>query len=604
MATGRASITVMPFTSSHVSVLFSREDIISIRFKYLITKHELVSYNKRIMAISSPLREIAEVSQRTSWYAFVRLFFLIVIAAPGLISLYLFHGWSEEVLRDIILFMIALATNALFYGLIIIHRNPVYQRTLAGIWIGLDVLLVTFLIAANGGIESRMVILYVMPILMAAAIFGRLATYIVALVSGLIYVGLIVGDYLGVIPVAGRLDVAQHTDFPYVINSVSFFVSVLVVIALAVDFITKLLINKEREAQESLNELQRAQEIARIGSWEWDLATDKISWTQGLTKILHTYHAVQPLAYQEYMLFVHPDDRTSHHKTVAAAVRRKKPFKSNYRIMMPDGSNKYVHTEGRLLTDRDGNITKIVGIAQDVTETYHLDDAKREFVSLASHQLRTPASGVKAYLSLLIDGLAGELTRKQELFAKKAYEANDRQLDIIDGLLSLASIESGKLVLHKEVANLNQIIKRCIPHHKLEAREKKQQLSVQLARTVLPVRVDASHLQMAIDNLISNAIKYTPERGKITIISRTTNTSAYLEVIDSGIGIAKSDLPLLFQKFSRVHDPAHKAIGGSGLGLYLAKYIIDRHRGTISVRSRPGQGAQFRIKLPLERKRS
>ena len=556
------------------------------------------------MAISSSLRETAELSQRTGWYAFVRLFFLIVIAAPGLISLYAFHGWSEEVLRDIILFMIALATNALFYSLIIIHKNTTYQRLLAGIWIGLDTLLVTFLIAANGGIESRNVILYVMPILMAAAIFGRLATYIAALSAGLMYVGLIVGDYLGVMPVAGRLDVSQHTSLPYVVNSISFFASILIVIALAVDFITKLLIKKEREAQESLIELQRAQEIARIGSWEWDVASDKISWTQGLTKILHTYHAVQPLAYQEYMLFVHPDDRASHHKTVATALRRKKPFKSNYRIVMPDGSHKYVHTEGRLVTDRDGNVTKIVGIAQDVTETYHLDDAKREFVSLASHQLRTPASGVKAYLSLLLDGLVGELTRKQELFVKKAYEANDRQLDIIDGLLSLASIESGKLTLHKEVANLNQIIRRCIPHHKLEAREKKQKLSIQLSHTPLPVRVDTSHLQMAIDNLISNAIKYTPEKGKITISSRTTATSAYLEVVDSGIGIAKSDLPSLFQKFSRVHDPAHKTVGGSGLGLYLAKYIVDRHRGTISVRSRPGEGAQFRIKLPLEHKRS
>lgn len=573
-------------------------------FDSLITKREIVLYDKHIMAISSPLRETAELSQRTSWYAFVRLFFLIVIAVPGIVSLYVFHGWSEEVLRDIILFMVALATNALFYGLIIIHKNSMYQRTLAGIWIGLDILLVTFLIIVNGGIESRMTILYVMPILMDAAIFGRLATYIAALASGLMYVGLIVGDYLAIVPVTGRLDVSQHMSFPYVIDSASFFVSVLVVIALAIDFITKLLIKKEREAQESLVELQRAQEIARIGSWEWEIASDKISWTEELTKILHTYHAVQPLTYEEYMLFVHPDDRASHHKTVATALRKKKPFKSNYRIMMPDGSNEYIHTEGRLLTDREGNVTKIVGIAQDVTEAYHLDDAKREFISLASHQLRTPASGVKAYLSLLLDGLAGELTRKQKLFVKKAYEANDRQLDIIDGLLSLASIESGKLILHKEAINLNQIIRRCIPNHRLKAREKKQKLSVQLSRTTLPVRVDASHLQMAIDNLISNAIKYTPERGKITISSRATTASAYLEVVDSGIGIAKSDLPSLFQKFSRIHDPAHKTVGGSGLGLYLAKYIIDRHHGTISVRSRPGEGAQFRIKLPLKRKRS
>jgi len=558
---------------------------------------------KITMAFPLFRRELAEVTHRTNWYAFVRLLFLIVIALPGLISLYIFHGWSTEVLRDIILFMVALASNALFYGLVIAHQNATYQRTLAGVWIVLDILLITFLIYANGGIESRLIILYTVPILMAAAIFGRVATYLAAAVSSFMYIGLIVGDYTGVISAVGRLDSSLHENFAYVITTLCFFPSVMIVIALAVDFITKLLITKESEAQESLAALQRAQEIAKIGSWEWDMATNQITWSEGLTKILETYHATQPLSYEEYMMFVHPEDRDAHHKTVAIALRKKKSFTTNYRIVMPDESVKYVHGEGQLLSNRSGAVTKIVGTAQDVTEMHHLDDTKREFVSLTSHQLRTPATGVKAYLALLADGYAGPLTHKQQTFLKKAYAANERQLDTIDSILSLASIESGKLTLHKQIMDFKDIVRNCVPHHRPEARKKKQKFSTKLTRKPVIIQADSLHLQMAIDNLVSNAIKYTPEKGTISIATHATATAVYLDVTDNGIGIAKDNIPSLFRKFSRLSDPASKTVDGSGLGLYLAKYIVTRHRGTISVRSRHGEGAQFRIKLPLVRQR-
>lgn len=555
-------------------------------------------YNKLTMAFPLFRRETAEVSHRTNWYAFVRLLFLIAIALPGLVSLYVFHGWSSEVLRDIILFMVALASNALFYGLVIIHQNTTYQRTLAGIWIGLDILLITFLIYANGGIESRLIILYAVPILMAAAILGRLATYIAAATSSFMYIGLIIGDYLGIISSVGRLNDNLHTDLAYVVNTICFFPSVMIVIALAIDFITKLLIAKEHEANQSIAELKRAQEIARLGSWEWNIRTNEITWSEGLTKILHIHHVRPPLSYEQYMQFVHPDDRETHHKIISTALKKKKPFTLDYRIVMPDGSVKYVHSDGEIITARSGSITRIVGTTQDVTDARHLDDTKSEFVSLASHQLRTPASTVKTYVSLLIDGFAGKLTRKQLAFAKKANDANERQLDIIDSLLSLASIESGRLVLHKQAINLNDVLRQCLPEHRLEARKKKQKFSSDLSRKPIFVNADATYIRMAVDNLISNAIKYTPEKGMIKITTRSTSFSAFCEVTDSGIGIPKSSLPALFQKFSRLSDPASKTVDGSGLGLYLAKYIINQHHGSISVHSHSGQGAQFRIRVP------
>lgn len=551
------------------------------------------------MALALFRRDPADLSRRTGWYAFVRLFFLIVIALPGLLSLYVFEGWSAEVLFDIILFMTALASNALFYALVIVNRNDSYQRFLAAIWIGLDITLITFLIYANGGIESRIVILYAVPIIMAAAIFGRRATYIAAATSSLSYIVLVLGDYFGIITSVGSLYPDLHTDTAYVINTICFFPSVLLVIALGIDFLTRLLVAKERETTESLAALRRAQEIAKIGSWEWDLKNNTITWSDELTSILKAQHVQQPLTFDEYVQFVHPDDRRTHLKAISARLRTKNPFTSDYRIVMPNGIVKYIHGEGQMLTDHTGAVTKVIGTAQDVTEKHHLDNAKNDFVSLASHQLRTPASGVKAYLALLHDGYAGKLTRMQQNFLKKAYAANERQLDIIDSILSLASIESGKLVLHKTPVELNAIIRTCLSHHRPEARSKKQKLTMKFTRKATVVQADSNYLQMAIDNIISNAVKYTPEGGKINVITRTTPMAVYLEVSDSGIGIAKANLPLLFQKFSRLSDHASNTVDGSGLGLYLAKYIVTKHRGSISVRSQHGQGAQFRIRLPL-----
>jgi signal transduction histidine kinase len=104
---------------------------------------------------------------------------------------------------------------------------------------------------------------------------------------------------------------------------------------------------------------------------------------------------------------------------------------------------------------------------------------------------------------------------------------------------------------------------------------------------------------MVIDNLLSNAINYTPEGGRITVTIRASSASAFIDVADTGIGIAKQDLPMLFGKFNRLNAPASKTVGGSGLGLYIAKQIVDRHGGTISVRSAVGEGSAFTMRLPL-----
>ena len=535
------------------------------------------------------------------WYIFVRLLFLFALSVPSIITQYFTEGWSASIQRDLIIFSIGIVVNYIFYFLAKVSSRLPYLQALTRILIIIDITLITALIYTKGGIESRSAILYALPILVSAAIFGRKASYVAALAGASAYVGLITADYLNIIPSIIVFDGALHQDFSYVIQSISFITSTLFILALAADFMTKLLHKKQLQATKHYANLVTAQEIAKLGSWEWDIASDHITWSKELYKLFGIHPHAIDLKYDTYLKLIHPDDAPILHKKISQSVKKKVPFATDHRIVMADNTIKYVRSMGRPQLDSSGAVVKLAGTAQDVTEMHVLDIAKRDFISLASHQLRTPASGVKAFLSLLLDNRAGELTKKQREFVSKANDSNNRQLEIIDALLDLASIQSGKITLQKRKVDLRTMLSRSLVHHRPNLKQKKQRLVVNKPKEAVPINADTTHIQMAIDNLTSNAIKYTPERGKITITIYTTKNHAHLEVADTGIGIAKHDIPLLFQKFNRLNNPASGTVSGSGLGLYLAQAIVQLHNGKITVHSRLGEGARFTIKLPLSR---
>jgi signal transduction histidine kinase len=541
----------------------------------------------------------ADLFHSIKWYVYVHLFFLFALAIPGIAAQYFTEGWVPSVQRDLILLAVGIGVNFIFYFLANLRLSVFYLQVLVRVMIALDILLITALLFIKGGIESRSPILYTLPILVSSAIFGRRSSYVTALACSVAYIGLIVADYNNLIHSVGAFDPTLRQNLEYVIQSVCFFPSILFVIALAADFITKLLHDKQTQATQHLDNLVTAQEIAKLGSWEWDMQKDKVTWSAELFKLFGVNPERQDLTYDTYLQLIHPDDTKAMNHIITTAFKNNTSFKADHRILLADGTIKYIHSEGRPILDDHGKVFRMAGTAQDVTEMRTLDIAKRDFISLASHQLRTPASGVKAFLSILLDGHAGELTKRQREFIIKANESNDRQLDIINSLLNLAAIQSGKIHLKKEIVDLRSILNHSLADHRADLKAKHQKLTVQKSRQPLYLSADPTHLRMVIDNILSNAIKYTPEKGRITIATWTSSTSAYLEVTDTGIGIAKTDLPALFQKFSRLHNPASKTVEGSGLGLYLAKSIITLHGGTITVRSKLGNGTRFRIKLPL-----
>jgi signal transduction histidine kinase len=226
--------------------------------------------------------------------------------------------------------------------------------------------------------------------------------------------------------------------------------------------------------------------------------------------------------------------------------------------------------------------------------------AKDELLSLASHQLRTPATGVKQYVGMVLQGFAGKVPPQQKKLLEKAYASNDRQLQSINEILHLAKISAGHIVLARQNVNITAMIKDVVQEQQQDINSAKHSVKLSLGRKPVWLHVDPHMLRMATENILSNAIKYTPQNGKISVQMRTTDNDVEIRVKDSGIGIREEDFPKLFKQFSRLPNAVSQQTSGTGVGLYLAKYLVESHNGSIDVTSEQHKGSTFIIRLPVK----
>lgn len=224
--------------------------------------------------------------------------------------------------------------------------------------------------------------------------------------------------------------------------------------------------------------------------------------------------------------------------------------------------------------------------------------AKDELVSLASHQLRTPATGVKQYLGMVLEGYAGKITRKQREMLQRAFESNERQIETVGQILHITRLESERLEANMGPISLRGLVDTIVNEHKSAINDRHHKVRVKHRGDSL-FQGDHQYIRMAIENLLDNAIKYTPPKGKITIETETDEDSVRLRVTDTGVGIAVDDYEKMYEKFSRLDNPLSVEAGGSGVGLYLLKMIVDdMHHGEVSVESDIGVGTTFVVTLP------
>lgn len=243
-------------------------------------------------------------------------------------------------------------------------------------------------------------------------------------------------------------------------------------------------------------------------------------------------------------------------------------------------------------------VTGAVTVLEDITVFKELDRMKTDFVNMVAHELRSPLVSVRQLQTVLLEGMAGPLQEKQDEFVRRGVRKIDSLLELINDLLNVARLEAGRLVQQPVRMDVSEMVAEVVALFEPRARQQGITLTCG-CECSLPVHADPGNIEKVLNNLISNAINYSPGGGRVTVSARPAGEFVEIRVSDTGVGIPLEELPKIFDKFYRVKDPKTRHVTGTGLGLSLVKGIVDGCRGKIEVESVPDRGTSFRILLPL-----
>ncbi|MCU0633335.1 MAG: PAS domain-containing protein [Gemmatimonadaceae bacterium] len=361
-------------------------------------------------------------------------------------------------------------------------------------------------------------------------------------------------------------------------------------------------------------QLASAQQLVGLGAWTFDLLSQRARWSPEMFAIFGMAPTTEPLRYEQSIAATHPDDRERVHQSLMAAARAGTPLKLEYRFIRGDGEERIASAFGQAVRDGSDRVVAVTGALLDITEQrrserrlVELKDAaeaavmaKSQFLAKVSHELRTPMNGVLGTLDLLRET---PLDGDQHQLAQMAHESAESLLRLLNDLLDFAKIEAGKIELRDDAFPIRRTVLAVVDLLGARARAKGLTLDACVADDV-PARIhgDEGRLRQVLLNLVGNAIKFTA-RGSVEVTVRCHGTAAAarlrVDVADTGIGVPRARRAGLFVPFSQVHDPAHIAEGGAGLGLSICRELVEQMGGTLGLEESGAPGSCFYFDLPL-----
>jgi PAS domain S-box-containing protein len=363
----------------------------------------------------------------------------------------------------------------------------------------------------------------------------------------------------------------------------------------------------ESQARRSEERLRFALDAAAMGTWDWDLASNTVQWSENLERVHRLPPGTFDGTFASYEREIHPDDRERVLASVRRAIEEGTPHDVEYRIVAPDGTVSWVEGKGHVLRDATGRPVHMTGVCMLVTrrkeaELARLADAeetsrlKDEFLATLSHELRTPMNAVLGWVQMM---LSGSLPPERMRQAIEVISRNARlQAQLVEDLLDVSRIVSGKLEIDRQPVPLGQVIDHVV--NGLLPSADSQGIVLTTDITVCPQIVgDAKRLEQVLANVLSNAIKFTPAGGRVELRCRLVDDMVEIEVQDTGVGIAPEFLPFIFDRFRQADSRSTRTHGGLGLGLAIARHLLHLHDGDIRAHSDgTGHGTTVTIRMP------
>ncbi|MEK7158343.1 MAG: ATP-binding protein [Patescibacteria group bacterium] len=511
--------------------------------------------------------------------------------------------------------MTLLIVSAMIYNVIfLLYLAGRHERSVTGLKVMsvlqvlADQFIFTLVVYFTGGAESLSFVFYILPIMVSTVLFSASGILLLAFINVLLYVGLIAAEYVDVIPHLSRynFDPGIYLNLGVTVSNSLLVITTVMLGAIFSSFISRLLIEREEELR---SERDKVASILR-------------SHSDGLIMIDQQHRVILANPMAEEMLGITQDEVLG--RQILKKTYEEK-YKKLYEVLLKksgEGHRAGEEEESFEVTFLEPSplVLRVVTIPvygphdhlmgemkvlHDVTREKAIDRMKSEFISIAAHQLRTPLSAIKWVIKLLLDGDAGKLKDEQSELLNKGYESNERMIRLVNDLLDVSRIEEGRFQFKFAVQGLEDFLSNVVQDFKPQIKERNISFALQLPQKALPkVRIDESKLRLAISNLIDNAIRYTPQKGRVVVKASYDAAKEQIAVTveDSGVGIPKDQMEKLFIKFFRADNVIRMQTEGSGLGLFIVKNIVEKHGGKVTIASEEKVGTTATMTLPIEQK--
>jgi PAS domain S-box-containing protein len=363
----------------------------------------------------------------------------------------------------------------------------------------------------------------------------------------------------------------------------------------------------EAQARRGEAHLRYVLDAAAMGTWDWDLARQTVQWSENLERLHGVPAGTFDATFASYERHIHADDRERVMRAIRHAIDERAAFDVEYRVVAPDGSERWVEGKGHV-EQADGQAVRVSGVCMIVTPRKEAEHArlasaeeasrlKDDFLATLSHELRTPLNAILGWVQML---LAGTLPADRARQAIDIIGRNAKaQAQLIEDILDISRIITGKLEIDSQVVSIPHLLDGVISGALPAARAKQITITQHIPDGLPAVDGDPKRLHQVLASVVANAIQFTPEKGTVDIRAAAAPAGIEITIRDSGAGIPAEFLPHVFDRFRQADSRATRRHGGLGLGLAIARHVLEQHRGEIQAHSDgPGRGTTMTIRLP------